>query len=90
MTHEGIEVKKEKYRQHVYDYNFEHSQTYARAYFERELEYADKIFAKKIANGEDISNFTELDYVKKLIKRIAEQLDLYGYDIFKLRFNDND
>lgn len=92
MTHEEIEAKKykerEERRQYIWNYNFDHAPTYARAYFKRELEYADKLFAQREADGEDISKYTKLDHIRELIMFTAEQLDLYGYDMFKMRFND--
>lgn len=92
MTHEEIEAKrykeKQENRQYVWHYNLDHAPTYARAYFKRELEHADKIFARREANGEDITKYTKLDHIRELIMFTAEQLDLYGYDMFKMRFND--
>ena len=92
MTHEEIEAKKYKEKQedrrYVWHYNLNHAPTYARAYFKRELEHADKIFARREANGEDVTKYTKLDHIRELIMFTAEQLDLYGYDMFKMRFND--
>lgn len=80
--------EKQENRQYVWNYNLDHAPTYARAYFKRELEHADKIFARREADGEDVTKYTKLDHIRELIMFTAEQLDLYGYDMFKMRFND--
>ena len=92
MIDETKEAKKYKEKQedrrYVWHYNLNHAPTYARAYFKRELEQADKIFARREADGEDVTKYTKLDHIRELIMFTAEQLDLYGYDMFKMRFND--